>query len=261
MTLEELTDTLARIDGRERQIIEAYLVRMRATRIIGTRNDVTAMDMASALVGLNVAHRAAEAPDAVRAFRGLRANLISGADSEWYLPDEVVEAGDFVETLAAIIETAPEIEDAFGTITRETLARDPGTSLGLGGEKEAMRLTVQMFSGAYSAGALRVETALRHSWGYGKKQRACENVFDTTWSDDDAPSRLDEQVTRRELSVICRLPVFLELHSALHAGAECQPASVDLFSSVSALSAGSTSTKNGKMTLSKGGAPSILTLS
>lgn len=44
---------------------------MRATRIISTRNDVTAMDMASALVGLNVAHRAAEAPDAVRAFRAL----------------------------------------------------------------------------------------------------------------------------------------------------------------------------------------------
>jgi len=229
MNIEELTDTLARIDGRERQIIEAYLVRMRATRIVSARNDVTAMDMASALVGLSVAHRAAEAPDAVRAFRNLRAILISEADSEWYLPDEVIEAGDFVETLSAIIETAPEIEDAFGTIVRETLARDPGLALGLGGEKAAMRLTAQMFSGAYSAGALRVETTLRHSWGYGKKQRACETVFDTTWSDDDAPGKLDDQVTRRELSVVCRLPVFLALHRALYAEAPARREPSDLF--------------------------------
>ena len=128
MNLEELTNILARIDGRERQIIEAYLVRLRAARMIGRSGELGAMDMACALIGLNAAHRAAEAPEAVETFRNLGARLISGVDSEKYLPDRFFEARDFAETLARIIEVAPEIERGFETIIFETLATDPSTS-------------------------------------------------------------------------------------------------------------------------------------
>jgi hypothetical protein len=209
----------AHIDGRERQIIEAYLVRMRATRIISTRNELGVMDVAAALVGLSAGRRAAEAPDAVQNFRALCPHLNSGVDSEELLPDQVTEAEDFVEMIAAVIETAPEIEDAFRTIVRETLARDPDAMLGDGGEEEAMRLTVQMFSGVYSAGVLRVETLLRRNWGYSKKQRNVDKVFEATWVDEDGPGLVDVQPAVRELSVVCRLPVFLALHKALYAGA------------------------------------------
>lgn len=83
----------------------------------------------------------------------------------------------FVEMVAAVIETAPEIEKAFRTIVRDTLRQDPDAMLGDGGEEEAMRLTVQMFSGVYSAGVLRVETLLRRNWGYSKRQRNVDTVF------------------------------------------------------------------------------------
>jgi hypothetical protein len=217
MTLEELTEILARVDGRERQIVEAYLVRLRAARIIGTREAFGPMDMACALIGLNAAHRAAEAPDAVRTFRGLRARLMTGIDSERYLPDQVIEARDFAETLAAIIETAPEIERAFETIIFETLANDPGASLGAGGARVAMLLTAQIHTGTYPAAAIRVETNLARKWGYGRKQRALEGVFELVFVGDDAVTRLDEQIPKRRLSVALQLPVFLALHEAFRA--------------------------------------------
>jgi hypothetical protein len=233
MNLETLIDILARVDGRERQIIEAYVVRMRATRVISTRNDLNAMDVASAVVGLSAGRRAAEAPDAVQMFRSLEPHLNSGVDSEELLPDQVTEAEDFVEMIAAVIDTAPEIERAFQTIVRETLAHDPDALLGDGGEQEAMRLTVQMFSGAYSAGILRIETLLRRNWGYSKKQRNVDKVFEATWVDEDGPGMVDVQPAVRELSVVCRLPVFLELHRVLHAAAPTRREASDLFAALS----------------------------
>lgn len=214
MTLDQLTDILARVDGRERQIIEAYLVRLRAARIIGTRGDLDTLDLACALIGLNAAHRAAEAPAAVQTFRSLRARLITGIESEKYLPDQVIEARDFAEALAAMIETAPEIERAFETIIFETLANDAGASLGLGGAGAAMRLTAQIHTGPYPAAAIRVDTNLNRRWGYGRQQRALEGVHETMFVGDDAVSRLDGQVPERRVSVALHLPVFLALHEA-----------------------------------------------
>lgn len=212
MNLEELTNILARIDGRERQIIEAYLVRLRAARMIGRSGELGAMDMACALIGLNAAHRAAEAPEAVETFRNLGARLISGVDSEKYLPDRFFEARDFAETLARIIEVAPEIERGFETIIFETLATDPSTSLGIGGARAAMVLSAQIHMGAYPAGAIRVDTNLSRNWAYGRKQRARETVFETIFVKDDAPSRLDHQLPKRCLSISLQLPVFLAMH-------------------------------------------------
>jgi hypothetical protein len=125
---------------------------------------------------------------------------------------------------------AAEVAFAIARATKaQTLARDPDAMLGDGREQEAMRLTVQMFSGAYSAGILRVETLLRRNWGYSKKQRNVDKVFETTWVDEDGPGMVDVQPAVRELSVVCRLPVFLALHRALHADAPTHRDNSDLF--------------------------------
>jgi hypothetical protein len=130
----------------------------------------------------------------------------------------VIEARDFGEALAAMIETAPEIERAFETIIFETLANDPGASLGIGGPRAAMRLTAQFHVGPYPAAAIRVETNLSRKWGYGRTQRAVEGVFETIFADDNASSRIDDQIPERRLSVALHLPVFLALHEAIYGG-------------------------------------------
>jgi hypothetical protein len=46
------------------------------------------------------------------------------------------------------------------------------------------------------------------------------------------PGMVDIQPSVRELSVVCRLPVFLELHMALYAAGAARPVETDLFSAV-----------------------------
>lgn len=57
---------------------------------------------------------------------------------------------------------------------------------------------------------------LRRNWAYSKRQRNVDKVFEATWVDEDGPGLVDVQPAVRELSVVCRLPVFLALHRALY---------------------------------------------
>jgi hypothetical protein len=74
-------------------------------------------------------------------------------------------------------------------------------------------VAARMTTAAYSAGVLRVEALLRRNWGYSKRQRNVDKVFEATWVNE--PGMVDVQPAQRELSVVCRLPVFLALHHAL----------------------------------------------
>ncbi len=167
------------VGGRELQLLKAHLVRLRAARVIGPHDGFSVADMASALIGSNEARRAAASPVTIRIFRNLHARLITGIESDWRLTDQVGETREFGEALAAILETAPVIEAAFRTIIFETLASAPGSSLGLGGAGATMRLTAQIHTGPYPAGAIRVDTNLNRRWGHDRLQHALEGVHET----------------------------------------------------------------------------------
>ena len=86
-----------------------------------------------------------------------------------------------------------------------------------------MTLDVQIHTGSYTAGAVRVDTNLSRKWGYGRKQRKREGLLELIFVEDE---RVDEQLPTRCISIMLQLPVFLALNEALY-GAVLAPATIE----------------------------------
>jgi hypothetical protein len=214
-TLSKLINALAAVDDRDPESLEFALQGLIANGIIG-KGEMSAQDAANAVIGLNCARRAADTPATVAAFRALKPRLISGGDSERYLPDAVLDASDFGETLDALVLAAPQVQETLRTFIGQAMFETPATVSDHLAPRiyPTVTLQVQFHTGPYFAAALRVEAMRTCRAPYGRRETKRtvlhETIF-TPW----VGEHVDNGESDRRVSVVLGVKTFLALNVAL----------------------------------------------
>lgn len=214
-TLSKLIDALAAVDDRDLQDLRLVLQGMKSQGIVGA-GEMSARDAANAIIGLNCARRAADTPATVAVFRALKPRLMNGIESERYLPDAVLDAADFGETLDALVQTAPQVHEMLGTFIGQALFETPAAvSDHLSPRiQPTVTLQVQFHTGPYFAAAIRVEAIRTCRAPYGRRETKRtvlhETIF-TPW----VGEHVDNGESDRRVSVVLGVKTFLALNVAL----------------------------------------------
>ena len=150
-----------------------------------------------------------------RGISSLAPSLVTAADSERYLPDALIEARNFGEAIEALIEHAPTVEELLATFVGQTMIPNPSSPIDrfAAPMTAAVPLSVQIHTGPYRAGVLRVE-ALQACRSHGRRENRRTVLHETVFLPP-ANVEFDAGEFDRRVSVVLSLRTFLALHDQL----------------------------------------------